>query len=534
MTIHSQPCDGVNLDVLLDGDEDSDLFRCAARHVESCPDCQRRLSELSGDAEHWVVQREMLRPVPGDRPESGLLCRYRSPEYASSRGHAIDESTVKELLAAPSHPEMLGRLGRYEIERIIGTGGMGIVVKGFDSELNRPVAIKLLAPNLARVGAARQRFAREARAAAAVVHEHVVPIHNVESEQAIPFLVMQFISGESLQARVEREGPLSVAEILRIGMQAAAGLAAAHAQGLVHRDVKPANILLEHGIERVYLTDFGLARASDDASLTYTGVVAGTPHYMSPEQADGQQLDHRSDLFSLGSVLYFMATGHPPFRADRPMAVLKRTCHDRHRPAWQCNAEIPDALSQIIDRLLEKKPGSRFASAGDVEKALAAVLADVQQGNIGRRQRFRWWRTPWAMLVGVVAIVAIVAIGVAVRPYLMPGGALDGDGNATNPLKGNVVEPDQQSAVSKLNAVDPSPASEAQAELQSLTGMLDALEATPFPETVIEGDILGLVQQQQHATQERLRTARQALSDARTDDEKKVARAQGLRIDLWT
>jgi len=489
MTIRSNHCDGVNLDVLLDGDEDSDLYRRAASHVDSCPECQQRLTELSGDVEHWAVQREMLRPVPGDRPESGLLCRYRSPESASWRRNAIDESTVRELLAAPSHPEMLGRLGRYEIERIIGTGGMGIVLKGFDSELNRPVAIKLLAPHLARVGAARQRFAREARAAAAVVHDHVVPIHNVESEHAVPFLVMQFVPGESLQARVEREGPLSVAEILRIGMQAAAGLAAAHAQGLVHRDVKPANILLENGVERAYLTDFGLARASDDASLTYTGVVAGTPHYMSPEQADGQALDHRSDLFSLGSVLYFMATGHPPFRADRPMAVLKRTCHDPHRPAWQCNAEIPDALSQIIDRLLEKKPVSRFASAGDLEKTLASVLADVQQGRIGRRARFRWRRTHWAMLFGVVAIVAI---GVGVRPYLMPGGPIDRDRNATNPLKGgpagDVVEPAQQTAVSELNAVDPSPASEAQAELQSLTGMLEALEATPFPETAIEGD----------------------------------------------
>ncbi|HEX5105687.1 MAG TPA: serine/threonine-protein kinase, partial [Pirellulaceae bacterium] len=309
MTTGSDSCQDVHLDVLLDGDEDSDLFRRAAGHVESCPECQRRLTELSGDAEHWSVQREMLRPVSGDRPEAGLLCRYRSAESAPWRRHVIDESTVKELLTAPSHPEMLGRLGRYEIERIIGTGGMGIVLKGFDSELNRPVAIKLLAPHLARVGAARQRFAREARAAAAVVHEHVVPIHNVESEHATPFLVMQFIPGESLQARVEREGPLSVTEILRIGMQAAAGLAAAHTQGLVHRDVKPANILLENGVERVYLTDFGLARASDDASLTYTGVVAGTPHYMSPEQADGQPLDHRSDLLSLGSVLYFMATG---------------------------------------------------------------------------------------------------------------------------------------------------------------------------------------------------------------------------------
>jgi serine/threonine protein kinase len=483
MTIPSNSCQDFHLDVLLDGDEDSDLFRRAASHVESCPECQRRLTELSGDAEHWAVQREMLRPVQGDRPESGLPCRYRSPEFAGWHRHAMDEATVKELLAAPSHPEMLGRLGRYEIERIIGAGGMGIVLKGFDSELNRPVAIKLLAPHLARVGAARQRFAREARAAAAVVHEHVVPIHNVESEHATPFLVMQFIPGESLQARVDREGPLSVAETLRIGRQAASGLAAAHAQGLVHRDVKPANILLESGVERAYLTDFGLARASDDASLTYTGVVAGTPHYMSPEQADGQPLDHRSDLFSLGSVLYFMATGHPPFRADRPMAVLKRTCHDAHRPAWQCNAEIPDALSAIIDRLLEKKPGSRFASAGDLEKALAATLANVQQARIARRERPRWRRTYGAIVLGVAAVVTV---SLAVSPFLTGPGSNQGN-EANVPAAGaqsdKVTEPDQQSAVSELNVVDPSPASAAQSELDSLSGMLDALEATPFPET---------------------------------------------------
>jgi serine/threonine protein kinase len=484
MTTGSKSCQEVNLDVLLDGDEDSDLYRRAAGHVESCPECQRRLTELSGDAEHWSVQREMLRPVSGDRPESGLHCRYRSAEFAPWRRHAIDESTVKEMLAAPSHPEMLGRLGRYEIERIIGTGGMGIVLKGFDSDLNRPVAIKLLAPHLARVGAARQRFAREARAAAAVVHEHVVPIHNVESEHAVPFLVMQFIPGESLQARVEREGPLNVAEILRIGMQAAAGLAAAHAQGLVHRDVKPANILLENGVERAFLTDFGLARASDDASLTYTGVVAGTPHYMSPEQADGQPLDHRSDLFSLGSVLYFMATGHPPFRADRPMAVLKRTCHDPHRPAWQCNAEIPDALSDIIDRLLEKKPGQRFASAAELQSALAAVLADVQLGKIGRRHKPCWRLRFWMIVAG---LVTIVAIGVGVLSLLRPPAANENSQRTGAPPSNVQTIGDQaqatQSAANALNAADPSPSTAAQSELDSLSGMLDALEATPFPES---------------------------------------------------
>ncbi len=240
-----------------------------------------------------------------------------------------------KLLGSPNHPEMLGRLGRYDIEKVIGSGGMGIVLKAHDSELNRPIAIKVLAPHLSHVGAARERFAREGRAAAAVVHEHVVAIYNVEADGTLPFLIMQYVSGRSLQTRVDEDGPLGIEEILRIGMQAAAGLAAAHTQGLVHRDVKPSNILLEDTVERAVLTDFGLARAMDDMSLTQTGIIAGTPHYMSPEQATGQAINARSDLFSLGAVLYFMATGHPPFRASAALAVLHRICREKHRPVRQ-------------------------------------------------------------------------------------------------------------------------------------------------------------------------------------------------------
>src|SRR5437588_6254974 len=145
--------------------------------------------------------------------------------------------------------------------------------------------------------------------------------HAVEEAGPVPYLVMEYVRGSSLQDRLDQSGPLELKEILRIGMQIASGLAAAHAQGLVHRDIKPANILLENGVERVKLTDFGLARAVDDASLTQSGVVAGTPMYMSPEQADGLPVDCRSDLFSLGSVLYAMCTGRPPFRAPSAVAV---------------------------------------------------------------------------------------------------------------------------------------------------------------------------------------------------------------------
>src|SRR5262249_8593997 len=199
-------------------------------------------------------------------------------------------------------------------------------------KLRRVVAIKVLSPAFAANGSARRRFIREAQTAAAVKNEHVVAIHSVQDEAQPPYLVMELIDGISLQDKIDKKGPLAVKEILRIGMQAAEGLAAAHKQGLVHRDIKPANILLENGVERVKITDFGLARAVDDASLTQSGTVAGTPMYMSPEQAEGQPIDSRSDLFSLGTVLYTMCTGHPPFRADATMAVLCRVVADTPRP----------------------------------------------------------------------------------------------------------------------------------------------------------------------------------------------------------
>ena len=222
---------------------------------------------------------------------------------------------------------------------------MGIVLKAFDPTLHRAVAIKILAPQLATSSSARQRFAREARAAAAIRNEHVVAIHSVDEWKGLPYLVMEFIPGSSLQARIDRSAPLDLNSILRIGMQAAKGLAAAHAQGLVHRDIKPSNILLENCVERVKITDFGLARAVDDASLTQSGVVAGTPLFMAPEQARCETIDHRADLFSLGAVLYAMCTGRSPFRASTTLGVLKRVCDDTHRPVRDVNPDVPEWLA---------------------------------------------------------------------------------------------------------------------------------------------------------------------------------------------
>jgi hypothetical protein len=323
--------------------------------------------------------------APTDSPASSLepLRAAKSgagETQAEKRGPADDDLA---FLAPPTKPEHLGQLGHYDVLRVIGRGGFGIVLKAFDESLHRVVAIKVLSPAYAAIVAARKRFIREARANAAVKNEHIVAIYEVQAEAQPPYLVMELIEGVSLQDKLDTQGPLGVTEILRIGMQIAEGLAAAHKQGLVHRDIKPANILLENGVERVKITDFGLARAVDDASMTQSGTVAGTPMYMSPEQAEGLAVDSRSDLFSLGTVLYAMATGHPPFRASGTHAVLKRVIEAAPRPIRESNPEVPDWLEAFIAKLHAKKPADRFQTAQEVAEALGQGLAHVQQpGNM--------------------------------------------------------------------------------------------------------------------------------------------------------
>ncbi len=228
---------------------------------------------------------------------------------------------------------------------------------------------------------------------------------------------MEFVAGMTLQQKLDKSGPLPVAEVLRIGQQIAAGLAAAHATGHVHRDIKPGNILLENGIERVKITDFGLARAADDASISHSGIVAGTPMYMAPEQARGEHIDHRADLFSLGSVLYAMCTGHPPFRASTTLAILKRVAEEEPRPVREVNPEIPQWLAAVVAKLHAKNPDDRFQTAKEVAELLAKYLSEFQQhGSViapamsPAAPPSRWRR----LVIGasVLALVVLCCIGV--------------------------------------------------------------------------------------------------------------------------
>jgi serine/threonine protein kinase len=354
---------------------DSDLRRRVEQLLEAHPQVGSILQKPVADrpADEALGSGERASTAdPGPLPGPGGETQAHNPGSAEA-------AAVPDFLTPSQKPGALGRLDHYEILEIVGRGGMGIVLKGFDEKLHRVVAIKVMAAELAVSGTARQRFTREARAAAAVSHEHVVTIHAVEEDHRPPYLVMQFVDGVSLQEKLDKQGPPGLKEILRIGLQTAEGLAAAHRQGLVHRDIKPANILLENAVERVKLTDFGLARAVDDASLTHSGVIAGTPLYMSPEQAAGEPVDHRSDLFSLGSVLYALCTGRPPFRAGGTHAVLRRVIDDTPRPIQEVNHEIPGWLCDLIARLHAKNPADRFQSAREVAELLGQYLAYLQQ-----------------------------------------------------------------------------------------------------------------------------------------------------------
>jgi WD40 repeat protein len=337
--------------------------------------------------------RQRVEALLQSHEEAGPFLQHpaleRGGETQTAPGDGARGDLALDFLAPSERPGALGRLGHYDVLEVVGRGGFGVVLKAFDNVLQRVVAVKVMAPQLAVTASARKRFIREAQAAAAVRDEHVIDIHAVEEVNGLPYLVMEYVNGLSLQERLDRDGPLELKEVLRIAMQTASGLAKAHAQGLVHRDVKPANILLENGVQRVKITDFGLARAVDDASLTQSGLVAGTPMYMAPEQARGEPVDHRSDLFSLGSVLYAMCTGRPPFRASTALAVLKRVSEDTPRPVREVNPEVPDWLAALIARLHAKAPADRYQSAVEVAEELSLHLVRLQDPAAAARREAR-------------------------------------------------------------------------------------------------------------------------------------------------
>lgn len=389
----TSPCNPEHVQQLLEDRLNDEQAEHLAQHLCHCEMCRNLLESLEATSDTWnetctvileeenkhtqsdlsnrLLARSALKNLTQDHNSSDSPLLQSDFAKNSERPESYQHFAAEKMLGwlkpydgeAHETQSFLGKIDHYCVRRVLGHGGMGIVLDAWDPKLNRSIAIKTMHPHLAANGSARQRFVREARAAAAVVHANVVAIHSVHEEHFPPYLVMPLIQGETLQNRIDREGQLDIDSALRIMSQVADGLAAAHAQGLIHRDIKPANILLETGTDRALLTDFGVVRALNDATMTASGLIPGTPEFMSPEQAAGDILDARSDLFSLGSVLYSMLAGHSPFRSDSPLAIIRRVQLDSPKPLQHHRADVDTAVQALLDLMLCKDREQRVHSA---------------------------------------------------------------------------------------------------------------------------------------------------------------------------
>ncbi|HTU21687.1 MAG TPA: transporter substrate-binding protein [Gemmataceae bacterium] len=379
-------------------------------HLRDCLACRQVWHDLQREtiAGHTPP---LLQPIGDTRPgppeqlepasvitwSSGVMLEGNGGERAAEAPTrpASADARVFPFLAPPHDAGEMGWLGHYRVTGVLGEGGMGFVFDAFDTHLHRRVALKVLKPELAANASFRERFLLEARAAAALPDEHIITIYQVGLENDVPFLAMKFLYGESLEQRLQHDGRLPTQEVLRIGREIALGLSAAHDRGLIHRDIKPANLWLEtppseqgassgprlsfEHAYRVKVLDFGLARPiNDDARrLTATGLIVGTPQYLAPEQARGQPLDHRCDLFSLGIVLYRMATGILPFDGADTLAQLTALAVADPPPVEALAPETPAGLRNVIHQLLERDPAKRPPTA----RAVAELLRAVEKGE---------------------------------------------------------------------------------------------------------------------------------------------------------
>ncbi|PHR95536.1 MAG: hypothetical protein COA78_29915, partial [Blastopirellula sp.] len=280
-----------------------------------------------------------------------------------------------DFLAPAQRANEIGRLGGYRILKVLGTGGMGIVFKAEDPALKRLVALKVMKPEMAVVKSVKARFLREAQSIASLQHENIVQVYQVSEDCGVPFMAMPLLQGESLQTRLDRDGQLDQREVIRIGREIAAGLSAAHEQDLIHRDIKPDNIWIESESGQIKILDFGLVRpvSTEDSNLTESGMVMGTPKYMSPEQAEGEDVDQRCDLFSLGSVLYHATTGKIPFWGRTKNATLLAVSHSEPESIETLCPNAHPELTTLIMQLLKKSEDERPQSAIEVIERLGEI-----------------------------------------------------------------------------------------------------------------------------------------------------------------
>ncbi len=374
------------------------------RHLAACESCLQAARQFKADDELTAAMRVERRPINGSPSEIAAVIergkRLRTvietlppaetvtlnkrgkkpvPTHPIKSGLDTREHEPIDFLQPAEQPDEIGRLGDYRVLEVMGMGGMGVVFRAEDTRLERVVALKAMKPAMAATKSAKDRFLREAKATAALEHDNIVPIYQVGEDRNVPFIAMQLLRGESLQSRLLRENKLEQSEVVRIGREVATGLAAAHERDLIHRDIKPDNIWIEEGTGRAKILDFGLVLSvRDNVGLTRSGAVLGTPRYMAPEQAQGQRVDHCGDLFSLGSVMYHLVSGNPPFDGDSLISTLNAVVHEDPKPIEQICPNLNANLAKLIMQLLNKEVHRRPQSARDVAHSLAEIESELE------------------------------------------------------------------------------------------------------------------------------------------------------------
>jgi serine/threonine protein kinase len=393
-------------------------------HLQNCPLCSA------------FVDGPLTRANPDDtlNPAGRAAAPGRAESEETRLGKTPPRPQTYPFLAPPTKPDEIGRLGDYRVLRLLGQGGMGQVFHAEDLTLGRPVALKVLRPELQYDPDGWQRFLREARCLATLKHDHLVTVYRAGQEGDVFYFAMELLQGESLAEWMRGHPPPDCAEVIRVGREIAGALACLHRHHLVHRDLKPANLWLEGPGRRVKLLDLGIARHTRDQALTLSGEVLGTPGFMAPEQARGQPVDARSDLFSLGCVLYKLCSGASPFAGTTLTAVLTALAVDDPVPLREHNPRIPEPLADLIMQLLAKQPRKRPQTAEEVVERLGRMAPGAEDAvtdrtlkqeptpaatgvKTNRQTRVRTTRRrkrkhfPWAVLLVLVAVAGLAGLG---------------------------------------------------------------------------------------------------------------------------
>ena len=396
----------------------NDVASESERHLLECSECLELVEASSSNDDLLAVLRapqEVTLQESDDHlsAEVDALMEDLDGMAGAANSNASAFSEIKDLLKPTDSDQELGRFARFRILEVLGAGGMGIVLKAVDERIGRTVALKLMRPSLATKKEAKLRFQREAMAVASFEHEHIVTVYDVDEHQDTPYFTMELLEGESLRERLRRKEKVSVEDALRIAREIAVGLASAHERGQLHRDVKPDNVWLKSPNGQVKILDFGLVHSLDsNGSLTHSGTILGTPEYMAPEQACGEAIDPRCDLFSVGCVLYHMLTGKPPFQGKNVVGTLVAIANAVAKPPIEVDPQIPQPVSNLTMRLLQREPSDRLDSATAVASAIDQLLPNKQPVRLKLESPSRSW--PWR-LVAATGIAAVLAGVLAIK-----------------------------------------------------------------------------------------------------------------------